>query len=118
MTEIIEKLCKSLLPSIDIIEDNEIDFRKIEDISDYLLEKADICIDEHTGVRQKNKQINVTKQMLLKEQIPQSIVEIKPQLSFQDKIDNFKPYVPKLIEKPFAKIPLELSICILLYYSA
>lgn len=110
VSAILERLCHTITPDINIRDSEDIDFRRITDISDYLLEKADICLDEHTGVRQKSKEINLTKQMLKKEDIPQSVTDKKPQKEFEDKIDNFSPYQPKLKEKPFASTPFELSI--------
>lgn len=115
VSAMLEKLCHSITPDININDSEDIDFRRIADISDYLLEKADICLDEHTGVRQKSKQINLTKQMLNKEAIPQSLTDKKPQKEFENKIDNFQLYQPKLKEKPFAITPIELSIRIIIF---
>ncbi len=105
------------LPDADSVEDN---WRGIVDVIDNLLEKADACLDEYTGVikrlspSQDVQLLNTTtpakRQLPLKIYRNQNIP--KPQRLFR-KIpynDETGPFKPLLHSKPHAVVPLEESI--------
>lgn len=101
----------------DSVEDS---WKEIVDVVDNLLEKADACLDEYSGVIKKSttskgEQITTTapasaKQKPGKAHRTQNIA--KPQLSF-DKVptnDEKNPFRPLLRTKPHAILPLEESL--------
>jgi exosome complex exonuclease RRP6 len=108
-------------------DDIENKWRDIVEVADFLLERADTCLDEYTGaIKQKNP-----------EPLPGAIMNrglsrtqkkgqayrantnsalsrnlAKPQLLFEVKVDNMdnSPFRPLLTAKPHAKVPLEESL--------
>ena len=105
------------LPDADAVEDN---WRGIVDVIDNLLEKADACLDEYTGVIQRlpaSQEIPPPKSSTpVRKQVPsrnfrnQNIP--KPQLQFE-KIptnDETTPFMPLLRSKPHNVVPLEQSL--------
>ncbi|KAJ9297797.1 hypothetical protein DTO271G3_4018 [Paecilomyces variotii] len=109
-----------VLEDEDSIEDN---WRGVVDIIDTLLEKADACLDEFTGVikklspSQQQHAQNVPKRKDLTQKFP-TIYDYgpskipKPQLQFDRAPDNtdVKPFRPLLRTKPHAIVPLEESL--------
>ncbi|KAL2803374.1 ribonuclease H-like domain-containing protein [Aspergillus granulosus] len=104
----------------DAIDDN---WRGIVDVIDALLEKADACLDEFTGVIKKlspsqqakdgdNKQTSKKSQNFptIYDYGPSKIP--KPQLQFERQVDNTdtSPFKPLLKSKPHAIEPLERSL--------
>jgi exosome complex exonuclease RRP6 len=97
----------------DSVEDN---WRGVVDVIDSLLEKADACLDEFTGVIKKLSPSQEEQAPLVKKTPnfptiydygPSKIP--KPQLLFEHKVDNtdLNPFKPLLRSKPHAVVPLE-----------
>ncbi|KAJ5808548.1 hypothetical protein N7474_009817 [Penicillium riverlandense] len=98
------------------VEDN---WRGVVDVIDALLEKADACLDEFTGVIKKLSPSQEERAPAKKP--PQKFPTIydygpskipKPQLLFDHKPDNYDlgPFRPLLKTKPHAIVPLEESL--------
>lgn len=105
-----------LLDTEDSIEDN---WRGVVDVIDSLLEKADACLDEFTGVIKKLSPSEEEQAPVVRKTSrfpttydygPSKIP--KPQLLFDHKPDNsdLGPFHPLLKTKPHAIIPLEKSL--------
>ena len=104
---------------VDSIEDQ---WNGIVDISDNLLEKADACLDEYTGVIRrlrpdeeesiKNAAPSARRQRPVKNLRTQDIP--KPQLQFAivPSNDETTPFRPLLRSKPHAIVPLEQSLAL------
>lgn len=100
-------------------EDVDIQWRGIVDVIDGLLEKADICLDEYTGLVKRKSDFpeNGPQQKKTKtnERLDFNFRRaniIKPQTTFEQQVDNFAvgPWKPLLTRKPHAVVPLEDSI--------
>lgn len=100
-------------------EDVDIQWRGIVDVIDGLLEKADICLDEYTGLVKRKSDFpeNGPQQKKAKtnERLDFNFRRaniIKPQTSFEQQVDNFAvgPWKPLLTRKPHATVPLEDSL--------
>lgn len=101
------------------IEDN---WRGVVDVIDSLLEKADACLDEFTGVIKKLSPSQQEQDAAIgKKQAPSKFPSIydygpskipKPQLQFDRAPDNtdVSPFRPLLKSKPHAIVPLEESL--------
>ncbi|KAF7592032.1 exosome nuclease subunit [Aspergillus hancockii] len=103
----------------DSIEDN---WRGMVDVIDALLERADACLDEFTGVIKKLSPSQqeqgaakaakkaTTKFPTIYDYGPSKIP--KPQLQFEHQVDNtdVSPFKPLLKTKPHAIVPLEESV--------
>jgi exosome complex exonuclease RRP6 len=108
-------------PSLEDADDVDISWRSIVDVVDTLLEKADTCLDEYTGlVKRKDAPTTETGRTSKK---PKSTTDkldwsmkraniIKPQNAFERKVDNFDTgaFKPLLSSKPHATVPLEESL--------
>ncbi|KAF9889163.1 exosome nuclease subunit [Aspergillus nanangensis] len=102
----------------DAIEDN---WRGVVDVIDALLEKADACLDEFTGVIKRlspSQEQNAAKSA---KKAPSKFPTIydygpskipKPQLQFERQTDNtdVTPFKPLLKTKPHAMVPLKKSL--------
>lgn len=106
-------------PSLDTEDSIEDNWRGVVDVIDSLLEKADACLDEFTGVIKKlspsqEEQAPVVRKApkfpTTYDYGPSKIP--KPQLFFDHKPDNsdLGPFHPLLKTKPYATIPLEKSL--------
>jgi exosome complex exonuclease RRP6 len=106
-------------PSLDTEESLEDNWRGVVDVIDSLLEKADACLDEFTGVIKKlspsqEEQAPVARKApkfpTTYDYGPSKIP--KPQLLFDHKPDNsdLGPFHPLLETKPHASVPLEKSL--------
>lgn len=105
------------LSDADSVEDN---WKNIVDVFDNLLEKADACLDEYTGVIKRLSPGQVEqiqsatpvhgKQRPAKAYRSQDIA--KPQLLFKKipKNDETSPFKPLILSKPHHIIPLEESL--------
>ncbi|KAG6360809.1 hypothetical protein INS49_011876 [Diaporthe citri] len=100
-------------------EDVDIQWRGIVDVIDGLLEKADICLDEYTGLVKRKSDFpeNGPQQKKAKtnERLDFNFRRaniIKPQTTFEQQVDNFAvgPWKPLLTQKPHAIVPLEDSL--------
>ncbi|KAK7707565.1 exosome nuclease subunit [Diaporthe eres] len=100
-------------------EDVDIQWRGIVDVIDGLLEKADICLDEYTGLVKRKSDFpeNGPQQKKAKtnERLDFNFRRaniIKPQTTFEQQVDNFAvgPWRPLLTQKPHATVPLEDSL--------
>ncbi|EGF78021.1 hypothetical protein BATDEDRAFT_27210 [Batrachochytrium dendrobatidis JAM81] len=93
-------------------------FDLIVDVIDDLLEKTDVYLDtlkktpksileSASNTISTNPSGNSTSSFAL----PKAYGNHRPQLGFQDKIDNsFAPFIPRIQYKPHAKIPLDLTL--------
>ncbi|KAK0749925.1 ribonuclease H-like domain-containing protein [Schizothecium vesticola] len=102
-------------------DDVDIRWRSIVDVIDGLLEKADTCLDEYTGLIKRKgaptaepgrdaKRPKSTSDKLDWSMKRANIV--KPQDAFEKKVDNsdLGPWKPLLTQKPHAKVSLEDSL--------
>ena len=126
-------------PSIEDADDIDISWRGVVDVIDTLLEKADTCLDEYTGLIKRKDAPTAdsvgrpsTSGMMArtglmtcqgrpsKKPKPTSQLDwsmkraniIKPQNAFERKFDNFDtgPWKPLLATKPHATLPLDKSL--------
>ncbi|KAJ4293007.1 exosome nuclease subunit [Collariella sp. IMI 366227] len=106
---------------LDDADDVEIQWKGVVDVIDSLLEKADTCLDEYTGLIKRKDAPTAEAGRDLKR--PKSTTErldwslkraniLKPQNAFERKIDNLDsgPWKPLLTGKPHAQVPLEKSL--------
>ena len=102
------------LPDAESVDDN---WKGVVDVVDNLLEKADACLDEYTGVikrlspTHRSTPVPVTiRKTLAAKQRTQDLP--KPQLLFEKVPDNQETtaFKPLLRTKPHAEVPLEESI--------
>lgn len=100
-------------------EDVDIQWRGIVDVIDGLLEKADICLDEYTGLVKRKSDFPENgpqqKKSKTNERLDFNFRRaniIKPQTAFEQQVDNFAlgPWKPLLTRKPHAIVPLEESL--------
>jgi exosome complex exonuclease RRP6 len=103
----------------DSVEDN---WRGVVDVIDSLLEKADACLDEFTGIIKKLSPSQQAQSPLVADRAASSKFPSiynygpskipKPQLQFQRVVDNtdVSPFRPLLKTKPHAIVPLEESL--------
>lgn len=100
-------------------EDVDIQWRGIVDVIDGLLEKADICLDEYTGLVKRKSDFPENgpqqKKGKTNERLDFNFRRaniIKPQTTFEQQVDNFAagPWKPLLTQKPHAIVPLEDSL--------
>lgn len=99
-------------------EDVDIHWRAIVDVVDGLLEKADICLDEYTGLVKRKSDFPEpapAKKAKTNDRLDYSVFRaniIKPQNAFESRVDNFAlgPWKPVLTQKPHATVPLEDSL--------
>lgn len=108
-------------PKLEDADDVDINWRSIVDVVDTLLEKADTCLDEYTGlVKRKDAPTAETGRASKKPKSTNDKLEwsmkraniIKPQNAFERKVDNFDTgaFRPLLSSKPHATVPLEESL--------
>ncbi|KAK4218409.1 exosome complex exonuclease rrp6 [Rhypophila decipiens] len=131
-TERLLKLANQLLKSagkvtnhpvstLDDTEDIEIQWKQIVDVIDSLLEKADTCLDEYTGlIKRKDAPApdSARQSKRLKsgtDRLDYSLKRaniLKPQTAFERKTDNYGsgPWKPLLTAKPHATVPLKDSL--------
>lgn len=100
-------------------EDVDIQWRSIVDVIDGLLEKADICLDEYTGLVKRKSDFPENGPQQKKSKTNDRLDFnfrraniIKPQTAFEQQVDNFAagPWKPLLTRKPHAIVPLEESL--------
>ncbi|KAH8903231.1 hypothetical protein BR93DRAFT_931255 [Coniochaeta sp. PMI_546] len=107
-------------PSIEDADDIDISWRGVVDVIDTLLEKADTCLDEYTGLIKRKDAPTPEAGRATKKPKPTSQLDwsmkraniIKPQNAFERKVDNFDtgPWKPLLTTKPHATLPLDKSL--------
>ncbi|KAI1086637.1 ribonuclease H-like domain-containing protein [Rostrohypoxylon terebratum] len=103
-------------PTIEDSDEIDVHWSRIVDVVDTLLEKADTCLDEYTGViKRKSAPTDQpgpsSKKFRLENSMRRADVA-KPQDSFEVKPDNFSnpPWKPILTTKPHALVSLEKSL--------
>ncbi|KAK3346786.1 ribonuclease H-like domain-containing protein [Lasiosphaeria hispida] len=107
--------------TLEDVDDVDIHWRGIVDVIDSLLEKADTCLDEYTGmIKRKDaptpdagrdpKRTKSTNSRLDWSMKRANI--LKPQDAFEKKVDNFDSgaWKPLLTKKPHARLSLEESL--------
>ncbi|KAH0609546.1 uncharacterized protein H6S33_013032 [Morchella sextelata] len=106
------------------VDDVENGWGEVVEVVDYLLEKADTCLDEYTGAIKQKYPTPLPGAQLTTPHRPHNAAPVqratswqsrklpKPQLLFPDPIDNFAtpPFKPLLTTKPHAALPLAASI--------
>ncbi|KAL7928754.1 ribonuclease H-like domain-containing protein [Trichoderma chlorosporum] len=111
------RACGLKPPKLEDPEDVDMNWRKVVDVVDSVLEKADRAIDEYTGLvkqrengdsdtNSKAKQTKATGKVIRNANVK------KPQLDFEIKPNNFPdgPWKPLLTEKPHAEVSLDDSL--------
>lgn len=111
------RACGLKPPKLEDPEDVDMNWRKVVDVVDSVLEKADRAIDEYTGLvkqrengdsdsNSKAKQTKSTGKVIRNANVK------KPQLDFELKPNNFPdgPWKPLLTEKPHAEVSLDDSL--------
>ncbi|RYO85333.1 hypothetical protein DL766_008272 [Monosporascus sp. MC13-8B] len=106
-------------PELEDADDIDLHWSRIVDVVDTLLEKADTCLDEYTGlIKRKSAPTEETgpapkkpKSLNLDHSIRRANI-LKPQDKFGIKPDNLdsSPWKPILTRKPHAIVPLEQSL--------
>ncbi|KAL7805807.1 ribonuclease H-like domain-containing protein [Trichoderma aethiopicum] len=111
------KACGVKAPKLEDPEDVDMNWRKVVDVVDSVLEKADRALDEYTGlIKQRDNgdsdSNSKTKQAKSTSKVIRNANVKKPQLDFEIPPNNFPdgPWKPLLTEKPHAKVPLEESL--------
>ncbi|KAF8423841.1 ribonuclease H-like domain-containing protein [Tirmania nivea] len=110
-------------PKLEDVEDIETNWKDVIEVVDFLLERADTCLDEYTGaIKQKNPEVGpnarpddshrrkTTKPGAANMFKNRNLA--KPQLGFKTKINNHdnSAWKPILKSKPHAIIPLDDSL--------
>ncbi|CAG8980174.1 hypothetical protein HYALB_00007414 [Hymenoscyphus albidus] len=104
-------------PVLEDVDDVENNWRSVVDVIDSLLEKADTCLDEYTGMIKRKDQPTLDQTPSRERKQPlgnafrtQNLV--KPQLAFDIKPNNHdtSPWKPLLSSKPHATVSLEDSL--------
>ncbi|KAK4227644.1 exosome complex exonuclease rrp6 [Podospora fimiseda] len=102
-------------------DDIDIRWKGIVDVIDTLLEKADTCLDEYTGlIKRNNGPVAEARSSINNAAKPKSMYTkldyslkraniLKPQNAFERPVNNFEPgpWKPLLTTKPHAQVPLE-----------
>ncbi|KAI1139394.1 ribonuclease H-like domain-containing protein [Hypoxylon sp. FL0543] len=106
-------------PKLEDGDDIDVQWGRVVDVVDTLLEKADTCLDEYTGViKRKNAPVdqpgpalNKFRSSTLDTSMRRAKIA-KPQDSFEVKPNNLdtSPWKPLLTVKPHALVPLEHSL--------
>lgn len=106
-------------PNLEEADDVEIQWSRIVDIVDNLLEKADTCLDEYTGaIKRKSAPVDQPQAPAAKksrynlDQNMRRANVLKPQNAFEIKPNNYdtSPWKPLITKKPHAILPLEKSL--------
>ena len=103
-------------PSLSDVDSLEEQWHGLVDVFDSLLEKADACLDEYTGVIKKRdappESTDTTTRKALPPRSYRSQTLAKPQLAFQKAPQNHEtaPFKPLLRSKPHAIRPLQESL--------
>ncbi|KAL7619409.1 exosome nuclease subunit [Parahypoxylon ruwenzoriense] len=106
-------------PKLEDGDDVDVHWSRIVDVVDTLLEKADTCLDEYTGMVKRKTAPTDQSGPLAKKPKPTSLDHafrraniIKPQHAFEVKSNHLdmSPWKPVLTEKPHAFAPLERSL--------
>jgi exosome complex exonuclease RRP6 len=104
---------------LDEPDDVDAQWTRIVDVVDTLLEKADTCLDEYTGLIKRKAAPTDEGGPPLKKNKPQVLEPsvrraniVKPQNSFEVKPDNLdtSPWKPQLTTKPHANVALQQSV--------
>ncbi|WYZ34140.1 hypothetical protein EsH8_I_000416 [Colletotrichum jinshuiense] len=110
-------VCGLGAPELEDADDIDMRWRSIVDIVDSILEKADTSIDEYTGaLKRKDAPSADTAPQPKKpktagtDRVVRNANISKPQLHFDQSVDNNAPWKPVITKKPHAKVPLEQSL--------
>ncbi|KAK6842859.1 hypothetical protein PG987_003719 [Apiospora arundinis] len=107
-------------PELEDADDVEVHWSRIVDVIDTLLEKADTCLDEYTGL--VKRKAAPTEEAGAQPKKPKTFTALdasmrranilKPQNAFEVKPDNTSasPWKPILTKKPHATVPLDQSL--------
>lgn len=108
-------LTESDTPTLEEVDDVDNNWRGVVDVVDSLLERADMSLDEYTGLIKRKGPDAGAEQYTSKKKTGNSFRNqnlVKPQLAFANKADNNPtgPWKPLLKMKPHAIVPLEESL--------
>ena len=108
-------LTESDTPTLEEVDDVDNNWRGVVDVVDSLLERADMSLDEYTGLIKRKGPDAGVEQYTSKKKTGNPFRNqnlIKPQLAFANKPDNNPtgPWKPLLKTKPHAIVPLEESL--------
>ena len=108
-------LTESDSPTLEEADDVDNNWRGVVDVVDSLLERADMSLDEYTGLIKRKGPDAGAEQYTSKKKTSNSFRNqnlVKPQLAFANKADNNPtgPWKPLLKMKPHAIVPLEESL--------
>jgi len=100
------------------IEEIDSNWRRIVDSVDSLLERADTCLDEFSGIRKQQDASSRDQSPAPKARSTKNFKNFraqdiaKPQLLFDERVNNYEatPFKPLLTSKPNAIVPLEQSL--------
>lgn len=104
-------------PRLEDVEDIDLNWRRVVDVVDTVLEKADTALDEYTGLIKRKEPPTTepapaSKRPKATGKVIRNAHIAKPQLLFELQPDNFPttPWKPLLTDKPHAKVPLAQSL--------
>ncbi|KAK1705060.1 exonuclease [Colletotrichum lupini] len=109
------EVCGLNAPDLEDPDDVDMRWRSIVDVVDSVLEKADTSIDEYTGaLKRKDAPATDAAPQSKKPKTAGGVVRsaniTKPQLHFDQPVDNSAQWKPLITEKPHATVPLEKSL--------
>ncbi|OHF01206.1 3'-5' exonuclease [Colletotrichum orchidophilum] len=109
------EVCGLNAPNLEDADDIDMRWRSIVDVVDSVLEKADTSIDEYTGaLKRKDAPAADATPQAKKPKTAGSVVRsaniTKPQLNFDQPVDNNAQWKPLITKKPHATVPLEQSL--------
>ncbi|OLN81173.1 Exosome complex exonuclease rrp6 [Colletotrichum chlorophyti] len=107
--------CGLKAPELEDADDVDMRWRSIVDVIDSVLEKADTSIDEYTGaLKRKDAPTAEATHQTKKSKTTGAVVRnaniTKPQVHFDQAVDNNAPWKPIITKKPHATLPLEQSL--------
>ncbi|KAK1638734.1 exonuclease [Colletotrichum phormii] len=108
------EVCGLNAPDLEDADDVDMRWRSIVDVVDSVLEKADTSIDEYTGALKRKDAPAADAAPQAKKPKTAGVVRsaniTKPQLHFDQPVDNNAQWKPLITKKPHATVPLEKSL--------
>ncbi|KAJ0310950.1 hypothetical protein COL516b_001650 [Colletotrichum fioriniae] len=109
------EVCGLSAPDLEDADDVDMRWRSIVDVVDSILEKADTSIDEYTGaLKRKDAPAADAAPQAKKPKTAGGVVRsaniTKPQLHFDQPVDNNAQWKPLITKKPHATVPLNKSL--------
>ncbi|TQV96888.1 exosome complex exonuclease Rrp [Cordyceps javanica] len=110
------RACGVTAPTLEDVEDIDMNWQGVVDVVDSVLEKADTALDEYTGLIKRKEPpsdaSSIPKRTKSTGKVIRNANVVKPQTIFEVQPDNFPagPWKPILTKKPHAIVPLEHSL--------